>query len=43
MLESNRQANGTLTISVDNMPKGVYYVTLNVEGAVADTKTLIVQ
>lgn len=37
------QANGTQTISVDNMPKGVYYVTLNVEGAVADTKSLIVQ
>lgn len=37
------QANGTLTIPVNNMPKGVYYVTLNVEGAVADTKSLIVQ
>lgn len=37
------QSNGTLTISVDNMPKGVYYVTLNVDGAVADTKSLIIR
>ncbi|MCQ2384809.1 MAG: hypothetical protein MJZ96_08045 [Paludibacteraceae bacterium] len=41
---------GVVDINIDSthpdyviLPKGVYYVTLNVEGAVADTQSLIVQ